>query len=105
MQDGGARAVYAQVPEWKPSADDLAAFAGRYYSEELGTEYRFEVVDGRLGFRHRKLPDGVLDPTFENAFTLRGRTLVFERGADGRVAGFRMSDGRVYDVAFARVER
>lgn len=95
--------VYVQLPAWAPTADDLAAFAGTYYSDELGTEYRFVIDDGRLAFRHRKLADAVLEPTFENGFTLRGRTVIFERGADGRVIGFRMSDGRVYDVAFERV--
>ena len=95
--------MYVQLPAWTPSADDLTAFAGTYYSDELGTEYRFEVEDGRLVFHHRKLPDTVLEPTFENGFTMRGRAVVFERGADGRVSGFRISDGRVYNVAFERV--
>lgn len=95
--------VYVQLPAWSPSADDLAAFAGTYYSDELGTEYRFVIDDGRLAFRHRKLADAVLEPTFENGFTMRGRSVIFERGADGRVVAFRMSDGRVYDVAFERM--
>ncbi len=95
--------VYVQLPAWTPTAADLAAFAGTYYSDELGTEYRFVIDDGRLAFRHRKLADAVLEPTFENGFTLRGRTVIFQRDADGRVTGFRMSDGRVYDVAFERV--
>lgn len=105
MEDGDDPDIFVKMPDWNPSADDLAAFAGTYHSDELGTDYRFEVEDGKLGFRHRKLQDDVLEPTFENAFMLRGRTLIFERDADGRVTGFRMSDGRVYDVAFERIGR
>lgn len=92
----------ARMPSWDPSEDDLRAFEGVYVSEELGTEYRLVLEEGGLVVRHRKLDPQPLRPTWPDAFTLGGAPAVFTRGASGRIEGFTLSDGRVWNVRFRR---
>lgn len=87
---------------WEPAEADLAAFAGTYTSRELGTEYRLVVEGGRLVAKHRKLDDAPLTPTYQDAFLIRGALAPFTRDASGRVTGFTISDGRVWNVRFER---
>ncbi|MDX1494178.1 MAG: serine hydrolase domain-containing protein [Longimicrobiales bacterium] len=94
-----------QTPEWQPEAGELGRHAGVYTSEELGTEYRFAVEEGRLWFHHRKLASRALEPVWEGAFRMGGNVLEFEYDPAGRPTGFTISSGRVWSVRFAAVER
>ena len=76
---------------------------GHYHSDELGTDYRLEMENGRLVLRHRKLDPRTLVPTFRDAFAAGGRQVVFTRDAGSRIDGYRLSDGRVWNVRFERV--
>ena len=88
---------------WMPSGPELGTFEGVYRSDELGTEYRLVLEDGRLVARHRKLEPRTLVPSFRDAFLMDGAPAVFTRDDSGTVAGFRLSDGRVWNVRFVRV--
>ncbi|MBT8488183.1 MAG: beta-lactamase family protein [Gemmatimonadetes bacterium] len=88
---------------WEPGAEALRVFAGRYHSAELDTEYDVVFEDGALQVRHRKLATRPLTPAYEDAFLLRGAVVEFTRGEGGRVAGFTLSDGRVWGVRFERM--
>jgi len=91
---------------WRPGAANLAAFAGRYLSEELETIYAMVVVDGRLVARHRRHGDIPLTPAEPDAFDAGqwffGRVR-FERDPAGNVAAFRVSSGRAQNVLFRRM--
>jgi hypothetical protein len=88
---------------WDPTRDSIEPYVGRYYSAELDTEYRIEIDDeGGLVVRHRKLPQRPLEPAARDLFLAGGRVFAFRRDATGRVAGFTVSDGRVWNVAFER---
>ena len=76
---------------------------GSYYSAELGTEYKFAVNDGALEFHHRKMDSATLEPAFEDAFLFDDSTIVFSRDDQGGVTGFKLSDGRVWDVSFKKM--
>ncbi|MHB1192261.1 MAG: serine hydrolase domain-containing protein [Longimicrobiales bacterium] len=91
-----------RVDSWAPSEADLREFQGVYASAELGTEYRLVTEEGGLVARHRKLDPAPLTPTFRDAFRLRGASAVFTRDASGRIEGFTLSDGRVWNVRFRR---
>lgn len=95
--------IYQRVDFWSPAKEDLDAIAGSYYSDELGTEYRFTVEDNTLRFHHRKLESRLLRPAFTDAFFMGGRTIVFTRNAEDEIDGFRISDSRVWGVRFERM--
>ena len=89
--------------EWAPTEDDLADYAGRFYSEELETFYTFTVEEGKLVMHQRRLGDMTLEPGEEENFTGGNLTFVFERDRNGVVIGFYLSNVRTRDVRFGRV--
>ena len=89
--------------EWAPTAEELADFAGRFYSEELETFYTFEVEEGALVMRQRRLGRVPLTAGEEDSFSGGGFSFAFERDEDGEVTGFRLSNVRTRDVGFGRV--
>ncbi len=85
---------------WVPTEQELHEFEGVYVSMELGTEYRILMEKSGLVARHRKLEPRPLTPTFRDTFLLQGAVAVFTRDASGRIEGFTLSDGRVWNVRF-----
>ena len=106
-QNGDQRATRLEddeeVEAWAPTAEDLADFAGRFYSEELETFYDFEVEDGELIMHQRRLGRVVLSPGEEDSFSGGGFSFGFERDRNGEVIGFYLSNVRTRDVRFGRV--
>ncbi len=105
-QNGDQRATRLaddEPEQWAPTAEDLADFAGRFFSEELETFYAFAVEDGELAMRQRRLGRVVLEPGDEDAFTGGGLSFAFERDRNGQVIGFYLSNVRTRDVRFERV--
>ncbi len=95
-----------RVELFEPSADDLMAFEGDYFSEELGTTYTLVVEDSVLTARHRRHTDATLSPTITDTFTTDTwfmRSIHFVRDRDRRITGFEVSEGRSRNVRFAKV--
>ncbi len=97
----------ASRPEpWRPDSAALAAYAGRWYSDELEAVYTLVVRDGRLVARHRRHGDLPLTPVERDAFTA-GQWFIdrvrFERDPSGTPAVMRLSSGRALGVRFARM--
>lgn len=88
---------------WKPSTDDLAEFAGRYFSEEIETMYTIELVDDALMMSHRRITAFKLNPGEKDTFMGGSFSeLGFERDRNGQILGFYASNGRSRDVRFAK---
>ena len=92
-----------EAEEWEPTADDLADFAGRFFSDELETFYAFAVEDGTLVLHQRRLDRAELEPGEEDQFSGGGLSFAFERDRNGQVIGFYLSNVRTRDVRFGRV--
>lgn len=102
--------VEDQTPEWfdgiemvTPTAAELAAYAGRYRSEELEATYALRVRDGALIVERRGAPPQTLRPLTRDEFAAAGTTLRFLRGPGGGVTGFRLDLGRIRDLRFERI--
>ncbi len=94
-----------RVAEWKPSAGEMQALAGSYYSQELDSTYRIEVRDGKLKLLRKKLRTHDVEPTFADALYVRQLGFArVERGANGKVTGFRLTAGRIRDLEFKKTE-
>lgn len=98
-----ATRVEDETVEWEPSAEDLADFEGRYFSEELETFYQLVLGDGALVVQRRRYEDAELSAGDEDSFSGGGLTYDFERDRNGVVIGFYVSNGRSRDVRFERV--
>ena len=93
--------AFESVEAFAPSTQQLADFAGSYYSEELDTTWRVAVEDGKLMVTDRNDQKLALTPTYRDAFTGRFQT-EFSRDAQGRVNGFVVHAGRIRHVKFVR---
>lgn len=100
---GQEHAVW-RVDAWRPNAEQLADYSGRYSSPELETTYTLSVRDKQLVAEHRWNGDVQLDPVELDAFAgedfpLRIR---FRRDSGGAITGFQASLYRTRDVWFEK---
>ncbi len=92
---------------WAPTATELAAYAGRYFSDELETFYDVSVKDGKLTVVHRRtepvpFTSGRRDQ-FEGTAGAQGTLIAFERDRNGAVIAFYAGNGRARDIRFVKI--
>jgi CubicO group peptidase (beta-lactamase class C family) len=86
----------------RPSPAALAAYAGRYVSEELGATYSVSAADTALRFQTGVTEPFTALPAYGDTFL--GRAMVeFTRDSSNRITGLLMSTGRVRKIRFTRV--
>lgn len=116
QQNGGMRmtAVFKDTPPeiferyepLKPSAEDLAQYAGEYSSAELQATYRFAVKDGKLTLAKNWQEPEVLEPTVRDEFHGPfGTAIVFRRDGAGHITGCDLFAGRVRNIFFTRAAK
>ncbi len=93
--------VFERFERSNPSAAELEAYAGRFFSDELLSEQVLEVEDGVLVVRRRG-DDIELKPLFADAFSGQGVMLRFERDAEGGVTALTINAGRVRNLRSVR---
>lgn len=102
---------YDRVETTSPAPDELADYAGRYYSPELDVYWKIEANPDHLVAKRRKYVDSKLTPLFADTFSddwlpLMGYPttylVAFERDASGTVTGLRVSGTRVRNLAFTK---
>ncbi len=105
-QNGDHPGKRLEEEAWSPDADALAAYTGRYFSEELETFYTIAIEDDHLVIRHRRFDDVKLTPDTEHKFTggFPVADIAFETDETGRVIAFLAGNGRARDIRFERVE-
>lgn len=84
-----------------PGGTELAAFAGRYESDELGATIEVETGEGSLRARLNGGRPFDFEPAVDDVFQLGPMTLQFRRDG-GRVVGLAFSNPAVREIAFAR---
>ncbi|HET9223588.1 MAG TPA: hypothetical protein VFO07_13840, partial [Roseiflexaceae bacterium] len=94
--------VYQSVERVTPTEADLAAYIGRYRSDELDVHYTVLISEGKLGIQRRKYDVTPLAPAYKDAFT-GVADVRFKRDEKGSVDGFLLTTGRVRNVHFARL--
>jgi CubicO group peptidase (beta-lactamase class C family) len=101
---GGRGTGAARVP-FTPSAEELAAYVGEYYSPEAETTLVVVVEDGRLFALRRPASRIPLTATELDAFNAGGGlgAVRFVRDDTGRVSELSVSQDRVFDMRFDRV--
>ncbi len=87
----------------RPTAAELAGYAGTFYSDELQATYTLEAADGTLTLKRRGASPQQLRPTTRDEFSAGPMTLRFTRGADGEVTGYLLDVGRIRNLRFERV--
>lgn len=100
----------------KPSASttnnyfiDLNDFTGKYFSDELDTQYYFEIINSKLVMKHKRLYDITLKRIGEEKFSGSGsHTFAFEisfiRDKNGEIEGFEIANWGVKQVFFKKMK-
>ncbi len=101
--DHPATRLAEDAAEWKPEAEELLAFTGRFYSDEIETFYTIILDEDHLVLNQRRMDDADLTPGEEDEFSGGGFQITFERDRNRQVIGFYVSNTRTRDVRFKRV--
>jgi hypothetical protein len=106
LQADGDTVMFAFVSAtpWAPTPRELAAFEGRYRSDEVNATYQARVENGRLVLRLRAAVRRELTPVYQDAFTAGGGlgTIWFTRDARGGVTAMHTGSARLWDLTFRR---
>jgi CubicO group peptidase (beta-lactamase class C family) len=85
------------------AAEELAAYEGRFHSEELDVIYRLEVAEGELVLYRPSASPQALEPTGPDELGFGPAALRFTRGPDGGISGYLLDIGRVRNLRFDRL--
>jgi hypothetical protein len=108
LESGESEIGFDRVELVHPSADELAAYAGEFYNDELLTTYRLQVRGDALWLRVNNRRWEQLDATVRDEFVLHARhphdirIYSFERDADGQLIRLRVDFWRIKGLAFER---
>ncbi|HYE47834.1 MAG TPA: serine hydrolase domain-containing protein [Caulobacter sp.] len=102
----GGRYLHRRAAPWTPTYEQLATFAGRYHSDELGVTYRVTLEAGQLSLRleNRPLPPVRMGPMNRDTFNLNGNLARFRRDGAGRIVSMSLGSARVRDLALRRLD-
>jgi CubicO group peptidase (beta-lactamase class C family) len=93
-----------QPPSSSAAVGDLSAFAGDYFSDDVGVTYRLAVKDGALWYHGPRIPAQRLVPVGPDTFRAeQGLMVTFERAsASAPPNGFTIGAGRALAFKFVR---
>lgn len=107
LYQNGQTLVCKRVEGFDPASVVLTEFTGNYYSDELATTYEFVIVENKLVAKHQRVSDFSLHPVKTDLFSADAwffGQVRFERGEDKAITGFRISDGRVRNLYFKKID-
>ena len=91
--------------QWKPTAEDLNAIAGRWYSDEADAHFTILIENGQAIMTQRTTGDRLtLRPQFKDNFMVErpGTVLWFTRDPSGKLTAH-VGTSRLRDMPFARL--
>src|SRR5262249_46084583 len=99
----GSVESYVRVVPAQPNQEALAAYAGRYASDDAETELTAAVEKDRLVLKRRPGTVIPLAPIYADAFRAQGLgTVIFRRDASGRPVELSVVQERVWNMPFVR---
>ncbi|UCC39725.1 MAG: serine hydrolase [Candidatus Aminicenantes bacterium] len=85
--------------------EQLAEYAGNYYSDELLVTYKLVMEEDKLFAYVRKQPRIEIEITEKDKFSGAMFRATIERAEDGEVIGFSLDAGRVKNLKFKKIEK
>lgn len=87
-----------------PTAAELGAYSGSYYSDELKATHTVESRHDSLILRRPGAEPQTLRPLTHDEFAIGSMTLRFTRDTSGVIAGYFLDLGRIRNLRFVRVK-
>ena len=106
LHQGGSVQEAKRITPFDPTSVNLSEFSGKFYSKELATEYIFKVENGKLIAQHARLSDIEMSPVKNDSFRANAwffSQIVFVRNSENKIIGCRVSNGRVRNLLFEKV--
>ena len=98
--------TYKEVRLEHLNAEQMKAFVGDYYSEELDVTYRIMLKEDQLHLQqknpHKPNPSGALTPKLKNICAVGRLLLKFDHDDQGDVTSFTVNAGRVKNIRFEK---
>jgi CubicO group peptidase (beta-lactamase class C family) len=95
-----------QPVTFAPSAAEVRAYAGEYYSDDLDVTFRLHPRDSALIVKYVGFPDVAIVPFGKDEFMGDGAGIVkFSRDANGAVSGFTLNRLVARGVRFERIKK
>jgi CubicO group peptidase (beta-lactamase class C family) len=91
------------VDNFIPTAEELTAYTGTYWSDEAEATYVVDVDGDRLVMQNRYGSRTELAPAYLDVFTSGGTTYIFQRDGSAQVNEMRLTQGRVWGLQFERL--
>jgi hypothetical protein len=98
----GSIETYERASAARPTATELASYAGTYLSDEAEASLIAAVDAETLVLKRRPASTIRLTPVYKDAFRGSIGLVQFRRDAAGRVTSFSVSQDRVWDLRFTR---
>lgn len=103
--EGDETEEFSKIELVRPSASELGAYAGSYFSEELQATYTLAVEGDTLMLGRSSAGPQPLRPLVRDEFSSGSFTLRFTRGSDGAITGYLLDRGRVRNLRFDKLKR
>ncbi|MBK8813745.1 MAG: beta-lactamase family protein [Acidobacteria bacterium] len=101
----GSATLLTRVADWKPTAADLAEFAGEWYSEESQAAFTFVIEGDKAFIRQRPTTSLPLRPVTKDHFSTPGYVVWVTRDKSGKIEKLHIGGSRMRDMPFVRVGR
>ncbi len=96
---------FVREEEWKPTASELAQFAGDWYSEEAQASFSLSVEGDKIFLVQRPTMRFQLNPLYKDHLSAQGYTFWATRDKDGKVKTVHAGTSRMRDMLFERVRK
>ena len=97
--------TFERLSAFDSATVEPSEYAGSYYSEELGVDYRLAIEDGELHWTQRRYDPCQLRAVHENTFVQGRFWYEFQRDGEGDVSGFTISSMRARGIRFERLDQ
>jgi len=104
-KQGGKDYEMIKLPPFDPSLEDLKAYEGKYFCDELETFYTIVVKDTAMYAMHRNLKDITFSPIENDTFkgdVFFMNEVAFIRDSNGKINAFSVSNGRTKGIHFKK---
>jgi len=99
---GQVKGTFKKMGSFQMPAQELLAYEGRYFSEELNTSYNLKAAGKTLEISPHSQFMETLKPAIKDLFSAGAVNLKFFRDEGDHLAGFSINAGRVKDIRFTR---
>jgi CubicO group peptidase (beta-lactamase class C family) len=99
--------VSKRITPIKADLSKPGEYTGVYYSRELEISYRIYMDNGKLMVHHMRLGEFDLQPDLAEAgkFGSQVGSLKFYTDTAGKIAGFKLSGGRIRNIVFEKISQ